>query len=120
MIKIKNLFDSVEPDDGERIWIEPIGLTLDLREWCRVDHLMSNLGPSMELFDWFAAHPSGYDYVEDQYERQLQGGEYEVALRGLASAARYRNYTLIHQGFNRDENSAAVLRAYLSALSTSA
>ena len=28
MIKIKHLLDAVERDDGTRIWIEPIGLTL--------------------------------------------------------------------------------------------
>ena len=37
MIKVKHLLEAVEESDGQRLWVEPIGLTKDLREWCQVD-----------------------------------------------------------------------------------
>ena len=52
MIKIKHLLETVEPDDGKRIWVESIGLTRDLQEWCSVTHLLSNLGPPMTIWRW--------------------------------------------------------------------
>lgn len=33
------MLDRIEPDDGMRMWVEPIGLTKDLQQWCRVDHV---------------------------------------------------------------------------------
>ena len=33
MIKVKHFLDAVEQDDGQRLWVEPIGLCNDLREW---------------------------------------------------------------------------------------
>ena len=45
MIKIKHFMDAREEDDGERLWVEPTGLTKDLVEWCAVDHLLPHLGP---------------------------------------------------------------------------
>src|SRR5206468_4990925 len=62
MIKIKHFLDSVEKDDGQRIWVEPIGLTKDLKEMCSIDHLLSHLGPNIKLWSWFEEHPEGYDY----------------------------------------------------------
>jgi len=32
MIKVKHVLEAVEQGDGQRIWVEPIGLTKDLRE----------------------------------------------------------------------------------------
>ena len=53
MIRIKHVMDAVEKDDGQRIWVEPIGLTKDLREWCKVAHVLTHLGPPKALWDWF-------------------------------------------------------------------
>jgi hypothetical protein len=33
MIKVKHFLLKVESDDGQRLWVEPFGLTKDLREW---------------------------------------------------------------------------------------
>ena len=62
MIKVKHFLDDVEPDDGQRIWVEPIALTRDLREWCKVSHVLPHLGPPRELSKWFDEHPDGYEY----------------------------------------------------------
>ena len=45
MIKVKHFLDAAEGDDGQRLWVEPISLARDLREWCSVDHVLCHLGP---------------------------------------------------------------------------
>ena len=67
MIKIKHLLDTVEADDGERMWVELIGLTADLREWCSVTQLLGHLGPPMSIWQWYQDHPEGYEYFRGKY-----------------------------------------------------
>ena len=62
MITIKHFMDSVEKGDGNRIWVEPIGLTTDLKTWCQVNHTLCHVAPPRELWDWFAEHPDGYEF----------------------------------------------------------
>ncbi len=45
MITIKHFMDPVEKEDGNRIWVEPIGLTLDLKKWCKVNHTLCHVAP---------------------------------------------------------------------------
>jgi uncharacterized protein YeaO (DUF488 family) len=117
MIRLKHLFDSIEKEDGERIWIEGIGLTRDLVEWCQITHVMTTLGPSTELAGWFEEHPSCFDFFEAQYLKELQVKQYRTAMRQLATASINTTFTLVHHGDNPNENSAVVLRQFLSELS---
>jgi uncharacterized protein YeaO (DUF488 family) len=116
VIKVKHLLDAVEADDGQRIWVEPIGLTLDLRDWCKVDHVLSHLGPPRDLWTWFEAHPQGYDYFRGQYHEALSRSPYRAALVDLVAEARHVNFTLVHQGEDADHNSATALYEFLSEL----
>jgi uncharacterized protein YeaO (DUF488 family) len=116
MIQIKHLFDAAEPEDGERIWVEPIGLTLDLREWCKVDHILSHLGPTMELWQWYESHPDGYDYFRAKYHTALARSPYRAAMIQLVAAARRGSFTLIHQGDDPEHNTATALYEFLSEL----
>ena len=116
MIKIKHLLDTVEPDDGQRISVEPINLTRDLREWCKVDHVLCHLGPPKALWEWFEEHPDGYDYFRGKYHQDLSRSTYKQALRNLAKAAAKENLTLIHVGDDSHHNTATALYEYLSEL----
>jgi uncharacterized protein YeaO (DUF488 family) len=116
MIKVKHLMDDIEADDGQRISVEPFGLTRDLREWCRVDHVLPHLGPSRELFEWLEEHPDGYDYFRGEYHELLTRSPYLPALRHLAASGQQENFTLLHQGNDPNENSAAALHEFLSEL----
>src|SRR4051794_31430892 len=86
MIKVKHFLQPVEDDDGQRIWVEPFGLTRDLREWCDVEHVLPHLGPPRALWDWFEEHPDGYDYFRARYHGFLAQSKYKPALRALAQA----------------------------------
>src|SRR3954470_10317972 len=86
MIKVKHLLDAVEESDGQRVWVEPVGLTKDLREWCSVDHVMCHLGPSVSVWRVLEDHPDAYDYFRARYHEQLAKSPYRAALAALAAA----------------------------------
>ena len=116
MVKIKQLFDAVEPDDGERLWVEPIGLTADLREWCNVNYLLMHLAPPMAIWRWYQNHPNGYDYFRSKYHEFLARGRRRETLQQLAAAAMVEDFTLVHQGDDPEHNSATALYEFLTEL----
>jgi uncharacterized protein YeaO (DUF488 family) len=116
MIKIKHLMDAAEPDDGDRLWIEPHGLTKDLCEWCRVNHLVPHLGPPVKLWEWFSDHPDGYDFFRARYHEALADGPYKPALQQLACIGARDNFTLLHTGDDPEHNTATALYEFLSEL----
>ncbi len=118
MIKIKHLLDAVEKDDGVRIWVEPFGLTKDLRQWCEVDHVLCHLGPPPQLRDWFDEHPDGYGYFRATYHDSLTNSHYKPALQELACVGLRQNFTLVHQGDDPEHNTGTALYEFLSELST--
>jgi uncharacterized protein YeaO (DUF488 family) len=116
MIRIKHLLDKVETDDGARLWIEPIGLTKDLRAWCEVDHILCHIGPPMGLWQWYDEHPDGYGYFRATYHEWLASCKYKPALQELACAGRKNTFTLVHQGDDTEHNTATALYEFLSEL----
>jgi uncharacterized protein YeaO (DUF488 family) len=117
MFTIKHFLDACEPGDGQRIWIEPIPLTADLREWCKVDHLACALGPPLSVWRWFQQHPDGYEYFRCVYHEYLERSAMNPALAQLAAAASCSDLTLLHQGDDPAQNTATALYEYLTNLS---
>ena len=112
MIKIKHLMDPVEADDGLRLWVEPIGLTRDLREWCQVNHVLTHLGPPRSLWDWFGEHPDGYGYFRATYHDWLVRSRYKPALQDMACAAGKESFTLLHQGEDPEHNTGTACPSF--------
>ena len=115
MIKIKHFLDAAQKDDGQRLWVEPIGLTRDLVKWCKVDHVLPHLGPPRHLWDWFE-QKGEYDYYRGCYHEALAKGPYRVPLQQLACASMKENITLLHQAEDPEHNTATALYEYLSEL----
>lgn len=116
MIKTKHFMEPVEPDDGPRVWVEPIGLTKDLQKWCSVDEVLPNFGPPRELWDWFAAHPDEYEYFRGRYHECLCRSRHRPALEQLACGAVQGTFTLLHAGEDASRNCATALMDFLIAL----
>src|SRR5437764_10045538 len=116
MIRVKHLLDDAETCDGQRIWIEPIGLCKDMRQWCHVDHVLSHLGPKLATWEEWERHPDAYDKFRASYRQQLRTSPYRAALQALACAGRREDFTLIHQSDDPQHNSAAALGEYLAEL----
>ncbi|HEY8668993.1 MAG TPA: DUF488 family protein [Tepidisphaeraceae bacterium] len=115
MIKVKHFLDTVEPDDGQRLWVEPIGVTRELREWCQLE-VLSHFGPPRQLWEWFEEHPDGYEYFRGKYHEHLGRSPYRAALQELARTANRRNITLLHHSDDPNQNSASALHEFLSEL----
>jgi uncharacterized protein YeaO (DUF488 family) len=116
MIIVKNLFDPVEPSDGQRLWIESHGLTNDLQEWCKIDAVASQFGPPPKLAHWYDDHPQAYDHFRGKYHEALASSRFLPLLQQLAQAALHANVTLVHQGDDPAQNTAVALHEFLSEL----
>lgn len=116
MINVKHVFDVAEACDGQRIWVEPIGLCKDLQQWCKVDHVLSHIGPPQSVWRIFQSRGDAYDFFRAKYHEFLRRSQYKPALQALACAARRETFTLIHQGDDPEHNSATALREFLNEL----
>lgn len=117
MLKIKHLMDPASAEDGKRLWVEPVGLTRDLVEWCNVDILLMHLGPPKKLWNWFESHPDGYEAFRGEYHEYLSKCKYKPALQQLACAMSREDFTLLHQGGDPEHNTATALYEFLCELS---
>src|SRR5687768_10643977 len=115
MIKVKHFTDAIEPDDGQRLWVEPIGLTLDLRAWCEVHALLTELAPPLQLWTWFQECPD-YQPFRGVYHYNLARGPHRRTLQGLAILSMCSDITLLHQGDDPRHNTATALFEFLSEL----
>jgi uncharacterized protein YeaO (DUF488 family) len=116
MIKVKHVMEAVEEDDGQRLWVEPIGLCRDMREWCRVDHVLPHLGPPVKVWRLLEDHPDAYAYFRTTYHEQLKKSKHRSAQPALACASRHETFTLLHQSDDAEHNSASALHELLSEL----
>lgn len=116
MIEVKHFLQPVEAGDGQRLWVEPFGLTKDLREWCKVEHVLPHLGPPKALWEWFDEHPDGYDHFRARYHGYLAQSKYKPALRALAQAGLRETFTLLHASDDEDHNVAVALMEFLHEL----
>ena len=118
MIKVKHFMDEVEPDDGYRIWVEPFGLTRDLRTWCQVHAVVTQFAPPRSLWAWFEAHhdPDAYEYFRGVYHEYLASGPCREVLKELAQGAMRSGITLLHQDDDPEHNTATALYEFLTEL----
>ncbi len=106
MFKVKHFLETVEGDDGHRFWVEPIGVTRDLRELCKIDQVMDHVGPPRALWEWFEDHPQGYEYFRARYHGALESGPHRQALEQLVKRPREKNRTPITTAERRPEMEA--------------
>ncbi len=116
MITAKHFLDPAESGDGPRLWVEPIGLTRDLREWCSVDEVLPLLGPPRHLREWFAGHPDEYERFRDLYHEWLSTSRCRRFLERLARTALRTNFTLLHAGDDPAHNCATALSEFITEL----
>lgn len=98
------------------MWVEPIGLTKDLREWCRIDHVLTHLGPPKAAWQVLENHPDAYDFFRARYHEFLGKSQYKPALQALATAGLREDFTLVHQSEDPEHNSATALRDFITEL----
>jgi uncharacterized protein YeaO (DUF488 family) len=119
MIRVKNIFDRIEPTDGIRVWVEPIGLARNLGEWCKVDFLLPEIAPPAALWEWFEEHPAHYAIFRQRYHEYLDDPMLAPLLDQLVYSGRECNVTLLHQDDDPVRNTACALHELLGARSGS-
>ena len=119
MIQVKHFMDACAREDGPRLWVEPIGLTRDLLEWCEVDLLLREFAPPRILWEWFDERPGlgRYQVFRRGYRAYLLQGPHRTSLADMAHLALEGDLTLLHQGKDGTYNTATALREVMEELS---
>lgn len=115
MLSVKHFTELGETADGPRVWVEPIGITRDLCEWCHIDVLATEFAPPAMLWEWLEERPGAARYLvfRRAYRDWLQMHCDADSLRTLAELAASRPITLLHQGGDPRFNTAGALRDLL-------
>jgi len=106
-IRIKRIYESAAPTDGDRIVVDrlwPRGFT---RDAARIDDWIPDLGPSNELRRWFSHDPARFEEFRYRYTQELASKKEMLA--DLRRRARVRTLTLVYSARDTEHNDAVVL-----------
>jgi uncharacterized protein YeaO (DUF488 family) len=112
-VKIKRVYDSPAPDDGQRVLVDrlwPRGLK---REDARLDDWLRDVAPSDDLRHWFGHDPARWDEFRARYRRELEDERRQAALEKLRDLARRGPLTLLFAAKDTEHCNAQVLRELL-------
>mgnify|MGYP001230995491 FL=1 len=110
-IRVKRVYEPVDPSDGERYLVErlwPRGVrrdALQLTAWLR------DVAPSDALRRWYGHDPTRWPEFQRRYRAELLANP--AAWQPLLEAARRGVVTLLFSARDTERNSAVVLRAFL-------
>lgn len=110
-IRVKRVYDPVEPEDGLRILVDgvwPRGLT---RETVAAACWLKELAPSPELRRWFRHDPEKWAEFRARYRRELQ--QKEECVRRVLGEVQRQPVTLLYSSRDELHNQAMALREYL-------
>lgn len=108
MIKIKRVYDPVDPGDGVRVLVDrlwPRGVSKD-----KVDLWLRDVAPSDELRRWFNHDPNKWEEFKRRYFQELDGNPKVEEL--LELIRRGRDVTLLYAAKSL-YNNAVALKEYL-------
>jgi uncharacterized protein YeaO (DUF488 family) len=106
-VRIKRIYDEVDPADGYRVLIDHVWPRGISRERAGLDEWARELAPGDELRRWFAHDPARFDEFRSRYRRELF--EQRDRLLGLARRARSGPVTVVYAARDRQHNNAVVL-----------
>ncbi len=116
MIKVKSVYDQVEPSGGVRILVDrvwPRGAKL-VGTW--INEWRWDLAPTPALRKWFHRDPRKWDAFKRRYRHELEVRDKMDDLRRLAERAKEETITFLFTTGNEEYNSAAVLKELLEKL----
>lgn len=110
-IRVKRVYDPVEPNDGLRILVDrlwPRGLS---KHQAVVDLWMKDIAPSHALRKWFGHRPERWQEFRQRYHRELDNKPGQV--RELIRYLTERPVTLLYSAKSTEANQALALLEYL-------
>lgn len=116
-IRIKRAYDSREPDDGYRVFVDrlwPRGLSKQAFKydvWCK------DLAPSTELRVWFGHKVDRWAEFRTKYQSELHMPDQIERMAGLIDAAGNQAITLVYSAKDTEHNQAVVLAEEMTKIS---
>lgn len=110
-IRVKRIYDPVEPNDGLRILVDriwPRGLS---KHQAAVDLWMKDIAPSHALRKWFGHRPDRWHEFRQRYHRELDNKPDHI--RELVRYVTERPVTLLYSAKATEANQALALLEYL-------
>ncbi len=117
-IQVKRVYDPPEESDGVRILVDriwPRGMTKDRAQ---LDLWLKDVGPSIELLEWFDHQPDRWLEFQRRYFAEL--ADKSTLLQEIREKARMGRVTLLFGARNREMNQAVALKQYLERSSVQA
>jgi uncharacterized protein YeaO (DUF488 family) len=111
MLKIKRVYEPVEPSDGAKFLVERLWPRGIKKEELKLDAWLKDIAPSADLRRWFAHDLLKWDEFQGRYRAELNN--HPNAWEPIRGAARSGNVTLLYSARDTEHNSAVVLKAFL-------
>jgi len=111
VIKVKRVYDPVEPDDGRRFLVERLWPRGVKKDALRLDGWLKEVAPSDRLRRWFGHDPRKWEAFRQRYFAELEARP--EAWRPLLEAARMGTVTLLFSARDIAHNNAVALREFL-------
>jgi len=111
MIKVKRVYDPVEPDDGQRFLVERLWPRGIRKEALQMKGWLKDVAPSDGLRRWFGHDPRKWEEFRRRYFAELEA--HPEAWQPLLEAARAGNITLLFSARDTSHNNAVALREFL-------
>jgi uncharacterized protein YeaO (DUF488 family) len=117
MIKIKRVYDPIDPKDGVRYLVERLWPRGMKKDTLKLDGWLKDVAPSDALRRWFNHDPARWEEFRKRYLTELDGKP--DAWRSIIETARQEPVTLLYSTHDVEHNSAVVLKAFLEMRSSS-
>lgn len=113
MIKVKRVYASPAPDDGQRFLVDRLWPRGVKKEALQLDGWLKDVAPSDALRKWFGHDPAKWEEFQERYFAELEAKP--EAWRPLLEAARQGTVTLLFSARDEAHNNAVALKAFLEA-----
>jgi Uncharacterized conserved protein len=113
MMRIKRVYEPVEPQDGERYLVDRLWPRGIKKEKLALAAWLKETAPSDDLRHWYAHNPAKWDEFRQRYFAELDGKP--ETWQDLMEASARRNVTLLFSSRELEINNAAALKIYLEA-----
>jgi len=110
-IRVKRVYEPVDPSDGERYLVERLWPRGVRREALQLTAWLRDVAPSDALRRWYGHDPTRWPEFQRRYRAELLANP--AAWQPLLAAARRGVVTLLFSARDTERNSAVVLRAFL-------
>lgn len=110
-IRLKRIYDPVEPGDGQRILVERLWPRGMRKADAALDDWIREIAPSAELRKWYGHDPEKWETFREHYLAELNNRA--DLLADLRERARAGPVTLLYAARDRQRNSAVVLKEAL-------